>query len=343
MEIIMLGQVKKRLLHTSLREMGSAAVALSGGIDSTLLAKVAQLELGNRALALTAVSPSLARTEREDSRLLAREIGIRQVEIETRELEDRKYAANPGNRCYFCKKELFTVAAREARRLGYRWVLEGTHSDDLGGHRPGYRAAVEEGVRSPYVEAGYTKEDIRDHAQDLGLSNWDKPSLACLSSRFPTGTEITAERLRQIEDAEIVLRRNGARQCRARYHGDTIRIELSESEMGLAGESGFREKVRQGCATLGFRHVTMDLIPYGIVVETTPLQIYSNMDQLKEKIKSRIANEVAVFPAGDLLRIGLAREDIAKLPDNRFRLNLVRECRRAGFRHVTVDFSVEGE
>ena len=237
----------------------SAVVCFSGGVDSTFLLRVAHDVLGDRCLALTAVSITMAASERAGATDLARELGVRHEVIESNELERPGFSANPVDRCYLCKAELLELARPAADRLGLREVLLGTNVDDLGDHRPGLQAANERGARHPMVEAGLTKPEIRTLSQQLGLSTWDKPQLACLSSRFPYGTEITPERLRQVDQFEDGLRALGFRQLRVRYHGEVARLELDVASMGRVMDPGVREGIVTLGRRLGFTFVALDL------------------------------------------------------------------------------------
>jgi pyridinium-3,5-biscarboxylic acid mononucleotide sulfurtransferase len=251
---------KREQVVERLRSLQSALVAFSGGVDSSLLLALAVEALGDRAVAFTALSPAVAPDELEGARAVARQLGARHVEKTSGELEDPRYAANPVNRCYYCKTELYTLALAEARALGLAAVVSGTNADELGDYRPGLAAAAEHEVVQPLAEAGLTKEEIRLLSREIGLATWDKPQQPCLSSRIPYGTEVTPERLAQLAHSEMALRRLGLREFRVRYHGEIARIEAGPDDLDRLLR--VREQAVQALKAAGFKFVTIDLEPF---------------------------------------------------------------------------------
>lgn len=251
---------KYEMLCTILRGMGSVAVGYSGGVDSTFLMHTAHEVLGQNALAVIGDSEAFPTGEIEDARRLAEERGWRYVIVRTHELSNPLFRVNNPDRCYHCKTELFGVIRRIADEHGIEWIAEGSHVGDEGDYRPGMIAASEKGVRSPLREAGFTKEDIRAAAQAAGLPNWDKPSFACLSSRFPYGTTITEELLAQVDAAERCLRELGFRQFRVRHHGNIARIEVEKAAIMRAVE--LADIIVTRFKELGYLYVTLDLAGY---------------------------------------------------------------------------------
>jgi uncharacterized protein len=252
---------KTAFLRSILTDMGGCVVGLSGGVDSTLLFAVAVDVLGQRALAVTATSKTYPERELNEARMLAERIGGRHLVVESEELDIPEFRDNPRNRCYYCKKELFGKLRAIADQDGLDFVLDGTNCDDAGDHRPGRQAAEELRVRSPLEEAGFTKQDIRDLSRDMSLPTWDKPAFACLSSRFPYGTAITAERVGQVGLAEESLREIGFRTLRVRFHGTVARIELGEKEF-VRATGVKRDDVVRLVKAAGFTYVALDLQGY---------------------------------------------------------------------------------
>ena len=255
-------QHKLEMLRHEIADMHSVMVAFSGGIDSSFVLKIAYEQLGNNALGVTAVSPTFPTSELESAAQVAAEIGARHEIIQTDQLEIPAFVQNDESRCFHCKTDLYQLldGLRESRSS--HWIVDGTNLDDLGDDRPGITAAREWGVRSPLVKAGFSKSDVRTLAKELGLSNWDKPAAACLSSRIPRGVPITFDKLRRVEQAEEVLLTEGFRHVRVRDHGEIARIEISQEDFSRLNEPERRGRISTRLREIGFRFVCVDLQGY---------------------------------------------------------------------------------
>lgn len=253
---------KLEQLKTLFTQMQRALIAYSGGIDSTLVAKIAYDVLGDRALAVTAVSPSLLPEDLEDAQIQAAEIGIAHEVVQTHEMDNPNYTANPVNRCYFCKSELHDTLKPLALSRGYQYVVDGVNADDLSDYRPGIQAAKERGTRSPLAEIGVSKVEVRQLAKFLELPWWDKPAQPCLSSRFPYGEEITVGKLQRVGRAELYLRRLGLKNLRVRSEGNTARIELPPEQLKEFVLTTELPTLVTAFQDYGFTYVTLDLEGY---------------------------------------------------------------------------------
>lgn len=280
---------KRDRLLMVLGDMPSVAVAFSGGIDSTVVAKAAALALGERAVAVTADSPSVARRELTEACELARLIGIRHVVVPTREFDNPEYAKNDGSRCYYCKTELYSTVQWLLPELGVTLMASGANLDDRGDYRPGLAAAAEHAVRHPLQEAGFTKADVRALARFWELPTWDKPASPCLASRMAPGVVVTPERAERVERAEAVLHQLGVRECRVRYHeGDVARVEVPAEDVSRLAADPVRTELARALRALGFKFVSLDLDGFrsGSLNELVPLGVraaFSN-PQLRSEV-----------------------------------------------------------
>lgn len=275
---------KEQNLRRMMRRMQTVLVAFSGGVDSAYLALIATQELGKKALCVTGISPSVSQIQREEANNIAENFGFNYLKIKTDEMNDPNYQANPTNRCYFCKTELYGKLGELAEEKNIRIILDGTNTDDVGDYRPGKQAAKENNVRSPLIEAGLSKAEIRELSRKHDLPTWDKPASPCLSSRIAYGIPVTIERLSKVERGEEILRRLGFREFRVRFHEELVRLEIATFEMERALNLKMTDRLTEEFRKLGFRYVTLDLQGYRTGAMNEVLEVL-NVKSKKAKLE----------------------------------------------------------